>query len=223
MRASKFPQNVVMRELWGTFIRGTKSIGLLLCVLAAPTFTGCCACGSIVSKIEVDVKAGDLDQSNLILVKEFDTGIGLADQKGNPPKVIAKYLVGRLCYHGYHARAHSPDLETHNALIIDGVITDFDRGSDLVRFLVGPWTALLGPADLLAAHAKATVKIHRESAPASPIAQFQIEAFDGAIGAGSEGCLEGGVIRAIVNYLNKRVGGDLPVGTAVSCPSYIER
>jgi len=179
-----------------------------------------------VSKTEVDLKVGDLEQSTLILVKEFDTRAGLADQKGAPPKVIAKYLVGRFCYHGYHARAHSADLETRDAVVIDGVITKFDRGSDLARFfaiLICPPTGLFGPADLLAARAKVTVKIYKGGAPGSPIAQFQIEAFDGAIGAASEGGLEGGITNAIVNYLNKRVGEDLPVGTVVSCPSYREQ
>jgi len=119
-----------------------------------------------VSRIEVDLKPGDLDQNKLILVKDFVTDAGMAHQEGAVGKTIRKCLMGGLGADGYYVRTYSTELEKPGTVVLEGTITDFDRGSGLLRaaemFVFVLYDVVVPvTADPSAAHAKANVRIYK--------------------------------------------------------------
>lgn len=219
---ARLARTVVPKYLHNLLSQTFSTIAALaLCVLGAVALTGGCAYGTIVSRIEVDLPTGQIDPARPILVKQFQTAPGVADEDHAIRKAVTGILVRFLSAEGYQAAWHSSIRETPDTLVIDGVITHFNRGSDIARFfrvlLVGPVLARCGPADPLAGRTKASVTIYASPAPHCPLAHFQIEAF-----SASERSLERRLCEGIRNYLNKRLRPDLPVPTAISDPSYVE-
>ncbi len=198
-------------------------VSLSACLIVAVALTGCSTCHVIVSKIEVDLKPRDLDQSKLILIKDFVTPAGIGRQNGTAGKAIRKCVMGGLASYGYYVRTYSAELEKSGTVVIDGTITHFERGSNLTRCVLSyfPYRLLVSPpADPLAAHAKANVRIYKGCVPSEVLAEFQVETWDSEALAGWNECLESHIAWGIVNYLKRRAGADLPTGKD-SSPSWI--
>lgn len=193
--------------------------------------TGCSAINYTVSNIKGTLEPNDLTASTHVFVKKFELAEGLQEKDGDIGSRIRRHLSRWLWHRGYKVTLHlveqaELDSAEPDSILIEGVITKFEFGSDAARFmrmlLLLPAALTPPPVDVLSAHAKATVRISRLAAHRVPLAEFQVEVHTNSVGGG-EGHMEGLLAEAILNFINKRVDLGRPVLSAITCPTYIEQ
>ncbi len=126
-------------------VRGVAFSAVIVCIIF---LTGCMGGGNI-ANIKTGLKAGTLNKTQTILVKEFEMAdtVFSGDNAKNPMVVMNQkkqiashsksWLISILSNKGFNAVDYKDAPKSADAVIIEGKFTRINNGSGAVRFIVG--------------------------------------------------------------------------------------
>ena len=141
-------------------------------------FLNGCGCGNL-TNIKTNLKQGDVNRHQTILVKDFDTthtsfsGDNATDknvvkvQKQRIAYDIKILLISKLNQNGFKAYDFNEVNNTDNAIVIEGIVTRINHGSGAWRFMVG-----FGAG---ASWMETTVSVYKAENISNILAEFQVQ------------------------------------------------
>ena len=184
--------------------KARKSKLALLCLFGT-TLLGIFGCGGgSVSYVAKDPSRSVLPRPNLFLVKDFeikdaifkgnniDDTAFISAQRRRIPKELKNNILGQFAQRNLTAQAYSKDaVNTPDALVVDGSITEVNNGSGAARFWIGFGA---GKAKI-----KAKVKVFNTRDPNIMLAEFGAD-------SSSQGSINpGDITSSNLSYLAKTI------------------